>query len=126
MADVFSIVASAVSIAAVFTTCVDCFEFVHLGRHFGRDFQTSLLRLSCARLRLTRWGKAVDIYHDPRFGETTPETQLVKDTLLQILVLFERSAKVSARYKYSPKSSQLHDMAVGTRAHTEPCWQIGV
>jgi hypothetical protein len=52
----FGITAGAIGIAAAFTACVDCFGYVQLGRHFGRDFQTDLLALNCARLRLTRWG----------------------------------------------------------------------
>jgi hypothetical protein len=54
MAEPFGIAAGAVSIAAAFTACVDCFGYVQLGHHFRRDFQTDLLTLSCARLRLTR------------------------------------------------------------------------
>jgi hypothetical protein len=61
MAEPFGIVAGAVGIAATFKACVDCFEYIQLGRHFGRDYQTDLLSLNCARLRLTRWGQAVNI-----------------------------------------------------------------
>jgi hypothetical protein len=46
-------------IAAAFTACVDCFHYVQHSRHFGRDYQTELISLDCARLRLTRWGEAV-------------------------------------------------------------------
>lgn len=68
MAEPFGIVAGAIGITAAFTACVDCFEYVQLGRHFGRDFQTSQLALSCARLHLTRWGESVNIYDDPQLG----------------------------------------------------------
>ncbi len=54
MAEPFGITAGAVGIAAAVTACVDCFSYMQLGRHFGRDFQTDLLALNCARLRLTR------------------------------------------------------------------------
>ena len=108
MADVFGIVASAVSTAAVFATYVDCFDHIQLGRHFGRDFQTSLLQLNCARLRLARWGKAVDIYQEAQFeqlDETLSECQIIKETLLQILALFGDAAKVSAKYEVGTKDS---------------------
>jgi hypothetical protein len=68
MAEPFGILSGAVSIAAAFTACVDCFEYVKLGRRFGRDFQTSQLSLTCARLRLSRWGVAVRVYDDPQLG----------------------------------------------------------
>jgi hypothetical protein len=68
MGELFGIVAGAVGIAAAFTACVDCFNYVQLGRRFGQDYQTDILSLSCARLRLTRWGQAVDIYGDTKLG----------------------------------------------------------
>ena len=68
MAEPFGIAAGAIGIASAFTACVDCFENVQLGRHFGRDFQTSQLALNCARLRLTRWGESADIYNNPKLG----------------------------------------------------------
>ncbi|KAL8866177.1 MAG: hypothetical protein Q9198_009004 [Flavoplaca austrocitrina] len=101
MAEAFGIVAGTVSVAAAFSACVDCFEYVQFGRHFGRDYQTDLLALNCSRLRLSRWGQAVDILNDPKMGrpDATPEHfQTVKDRLHQILVLFADSAKISQQY----------------------------
>lgn len=101
MAEAFGIAAGAVGIAAAFTACVDCFEYVQFGRHFGRDYQTDLLALNCSRIHLIRWGQAVDILNDPKLGRpdaTVPEIRTVKDTLCQILVLFADSAKILQQY----------------------------
>ncbi|KAL8855251.1 MAG: hypothetical protein Q9178_008093 [Gyalolechia marmorata] len=109
MAEAFGIAAGAVGIAAAFTACVDCFEYVQFGRHFGRDYQTDLLALNCSRIRLTRWGQAVDILNDPKLGRpdaTAPEIRTVKDTLSQILVLFADSAKISQQYKLNATASE--------------------
>jgi len=106
MAEPFGIAAGAVGIAAAFTACVDCFGYVQLGRHFGRDFQTDVLALNCTRLRLTRWGQAVNIYDDPNLGrpDATPaEIQAAKDTLHHILQLFADTEKISKKYKLSAK-----------------------
>jgi hypothetical protein len=35
MAEVFGTVAGALSVAALFNNCVDCFEYIQLGRHFS-------------------------------------------------------------------------------------------
>jgi hypothetical protein len=102
MAEPFGIVAGAVGIAAAFTACVDCFNYVQLGRRFGRDYQTDLISLNCAMLRLTRWGQAVDIYGDPKLGRadaTAAEVQTAKDTLFQILILFADTESISKKYK---------------------------
>lgn len=109
MAEAFGIAAGAVGIAAAFTTCVDCFEYVQFGRHFGRDYQTVLLTLNCCRILLSRWGQAIDILNDPQMGSpdtTAPEIRTVKETLFQILVLFEDSAKISRQYKLSAKTGE--------------------
>jgi hypothetical protein len=107
MAEPFGIVAGAVGIAAAFTACVDCFEYIQLGRHFGRDYQTDLLSLNSARLRLTRWGHAVNIFEDDKLGRpdaTLTEIQTAKDVLFQILVLFAETQKISKRYKPNPQT----------------------
>lgn len=109
MAEPFGVVAGAVSISAAFTACVDCFGYIQFGRHFGRDFQTHQLSLNCARLRLTRWGKAVDIYNDTRLGKpeaTATEIQTAKDTLLQILALFADSEDISKKFKQNTKAGE--------------------
>ncbi|KFX89984.1 hypothetical protein V490_06715 [Pseudogymnoascus sp. VKM F-3557] len=108
MAEPFGIFAGAVSIASAFTACVDCFEYIQLGRHFGRDFQTNLITLDCARLRLTRWGTAVDVYGDAKLGHpeaTTAEIQTAKDTMFQILALFADTDNISKKYRLDARSS---------------------
>ena len=101
MAEVFGIVAGGVGIAAAFTTCVDCFDYIQVGRHFKRDYQTEMLKLECARYRLTTWGQAVNIYstHQVSFTDASGDRlRLAKDLLFQILKLFEDARKVSERY----------------------------
>lgn len=44
-----------------FVACVDCFEYIRIGRNFGEDYQTSVIKLDLVRLRFTRWGEAVGI-----------------------------------------------------------------
>jgi uncharacterized small protein (DUF1192 family) len=109
MAEPFGIVAGAIGIASAFAACVDCFEYVQFGRHFGRDFQTSQLALDCARLRLTRWGESVNIYDDSKLGRqdaTATEIQLAEDVLLQILVLFADTEGASKKYKLTAKADE--------------------
>lgn len=71
MAEPFSIVAGALSVAALFNNCVDCFEYIQLGRSFGHDYERCQLRLDIAKTRLGRWGEAVKINDDPRFNSGT-------------------------------------------------------
>jgi Prion-inhibition and propagation len=114
IAEPFGIVAGSVGIAAAFSACVDCFGYIQLGRHFGRDYQTKLLTLDLLRLRLSRWGEAVSIYEDPQLGNpnaSLTELQAAKDTLVHLLFLFADSEKVSTKFKLSAKAGDLSQFA---------------
>ncbi|KAI1737227.1 small s protein [Xylaria scruposa] len=107
MSDPFSIAAGAISIAATFTACIDCFNYVQLGRHFGRDYQTCVLLLGGEKMRLARWGNAVHVDKDPMLSKPNAmleETQMAKRTLLQILMLFTDTEKISKKHKLSTKA----------------------
>ncbi|KAF2726123.1 hypothetical protein K431DRAFT_342366 [Polychaeton citri CBS 116435] len=115
MAEPFGIVSGAVGIATAFSACVECFNYVQIGRHFGKDFQTELLTLSMLRLRLTRWGEAVHVYDDPQLGNPTAtptEVSTAKDAIFQMLVLFADSEKVSKKYRLPASGST--DLSVYT------------
>ncbi len=89
-------------LAGLFNNAVNCFEYVHLGRNFGSNFQTSLLKLDNARLRLSRWGKAVGLSGE---GETvqslqtttlsTEDVPKAERLMGQILELFAEAEGVS-------------------------------
>ncbi|PVI05386.1 hypothetical protein DM02DRAFT_610705 [Periconia macrospinosa] len=100
MAEVFGIISGAFSVATVFSTCVDCFGYVQVAQDFSGDFQTCQLQLSCARLRLTRWGESIRIFDDPTFSLETPSagSRMTNDVLFRILELFEGVMKISKRY----------------------------
>ncbi|KAK4225940.1 heterokaryon incompatibility protein s [Podospora fimiseda] len=92
------LVIGSVSIASLFTTCVDCFEYIQLGRHFGRDYQTAALKLDLLKLRLSRWANAVT---ESGYGAAVgleEERAKVEEILGQIVYLFEDAEKRSAKF----------------------------
>lgn len=106
MAEAAGLVVSVVALAGLFNNTVECFEFVQLGRTFGKDFQTSQLKLDNARLRLSRWGKSLHLDDDVRnttslqghFGsESTIEH--AEGLLGKITELFADAEGVSNKYK---------------------------
>ncbi|KAK5705916.1 hypothetical protein LTR17_021247 [Elasticomyces elasticus] len=101
MAEAFGIIAGAISIAAIFNNCVDCFGYIQMGRTFGRDFETCQIRLDLARIHLSRWGESVSINGDPRFMRlhvSDSTDKLAAAALWQILVLFSDSSKISKTF----------------------------
>lgn len=110
MAEIFGSVAGALSVAALFNNCVDSFEYIQLGRHFGRDFERCQLKLDVARVRLGRWGNAVKINEDPRFDIVIPldkESQTVRAILEEIEQLFQVLQKSSKRYEINATPGDL-------------------
>ena len=118
MAETAGLVAAVVALAGLFDTTVECFEFVQLGRNFGKDFQTSQLKLDSARLRLSRWGKSLKLSEDVqdvaslqgRFGSEA-NVKHADAFLGQIVELFADSEGVSNKHK-SRAPSQDDNLAV--------------
>ena len=106
MAEPAGLTIGVVALASLFNNAVECFEFVQLGRKFGKNFQTSQLKLDNARLRLSRWGKSLglddNIEHtvslEERFG-SDPTVKQAEALLGQILELFAEAEGVSNKYK---------------------------
>ena len=118
MAETAGLVVAVVALAGIFNTTVECFELVQLGRNFGKDFQTSQLKLDSARLRLSRWGKSLKLSEDvqdvaslqDRFGSEA-NVKHADAFLGQIVELFADSEGVSNKHK-SRAPSQDNDLAV--------------
>jgi hypothetical protein len=96
---------------------------MQLGHCFGRDFQTDVLTLSCARLCLTRWGQVVNIYKDAKLGKpdtTLAEVQTVQDILLGSTIICkhrEDLKEVQAQRKGRRRSLYTLDGRYGSRDH---------
>ncbi|KAH7081992.1 small s protein [Paraphoma chrysanthemicola] len=103
-----------VALAGLFNNAMDCFEYVQLGCSFGNNFQTNLLKLDNARLRLSRWGQAVGLSGDLEDALSLQEATVQKEdidkaerVLGHILDLFAEAEEISAKYKRSVKPDDL-------------------
>lgn len=92
-------------LAGLFSACVDCFEYIQLGRQFGHDYGKCLLRLDAARLRLSRWGAAMGLAPgQPALQKqqmayySSQEMRLAQSLLRQIWDTFEDAERISSRY----------------------------
>ncbi|KAL8873244.1 MAG: hypothetical protein Q9198_007057 [Flavoplaca austrocitrina] len=112
------------AIAGLFNNAVDCFEYVQIGRNFGQRYQTGLLILDGARLRLSRWGQSVGLSHELKDTqslsqalESAQEVNQAEQILSQILELFADAEGISAKFQTRAGRSQqellIHDAQVG-------------
>lgn len=105
--EIAGLVIGSTSLATLFTTCVDCFEYVQLGRHFGKDFQTAVLKLDLIKLRLSRWASAVNDSLITVHSEE--EIAKVKEVLGQIIYVFEETEKRAEKFTTSKGASKTQE-----------------
>ncbi|XMA14942.1 hypothetical protein WAI453_007733 [Rhynchosporium graminicola] len=110
MAEIFGVAAGALSVASLFNNCVDCFDYIQLGRHFGTDFERCQLKLDILKTRLGRWGQATVLNDNPSFATNLPNekaAQQVQAILEEIALLFRSTQQSCKRYKISAKPEDL-------------------
>jgi hypothetical protein len=104
---------SAVSVAALFTTCIDCYSLVVAAREFGEDYELLCTELSLQKLRFFLWGESVglasrtpDAQPRPNPGLDDPVIQpTVIRTLNAIKNLLSETQEFDIRYGFKAEES---------------------
>jgi hypothetical protein len=116
-----------IALAGMFNNAVDCFEFVQLGRNISKDFQTDLLKLDNARLRLSRWGKAAGLSGQIANAQSLISTMLstedipkAENLLGQVLEMFEDAERVSRKFKSQAATGDSSLLIVDVQADVDP------
>ncbi|KAJ9643046.1 hypothetical protein H2201_004849 [Coniosporium apollinis] len=117
MAEVAGLIIGSVALTGLFNNCVDTFQYIQLGRNFGNDYETSLLRLDVVKLRFTRWGALMTMQDGtesprPRAAASPEQVELAARLLGQIMNTFERTKEASKTFQMIAKPEQL---AIGSR-----------
>ncbi|KAF8866227.1 hypothetical protein BDZ45DRAFT_735513 [Acephala macrosclerotiorum] len=98
---------SAVSVAALFTTCIQCFDIVVAGKNFSEDYEQLCALLSLQRARFGLWGESVGLIPNPHDGQRLqydknldrPDIKPgVERILNNIKSLLDEASQVDARY----------------------------
>lgn len=130
--EVAGIVVGVAGLAGLFSTCVECFDYIQLGTTFGTDFGTCLLRLDGARLRLSRWSVSVGLAAVDSTGIQSPphaailisreDYEFAQRLLEQIRDAFAVAEKMSTSYQNQTTGSaqQPNLMTVSPLADLEP------
>jgi len=54
-----------VSLKGLFNNAGDSYEYIRIGQHYARDFETNQTKLDLSRLQLSRWGAALGLDANP-------------------------------------------------------------
>ena len=111
MAEVAGLILGSVSLTALFNNCVDNFNYIQLGRKFGRDFETSLVKLDLIKLRFSRWGESMRLADlDTRTRQSIRSQQneeILGHLLGQISFVFKEAEKASSSFKVGANHNDL-------------------
>ncbi|KAN0101979.1 Prion-inhibition and propagation domain containing protein [Hyaloscypha variabilis] len=105
---------SAISVAALFTTCIECFDIVVAGKNFSEDYEQLCALFSLQRARFGLWGECVGLVPNPggrrlRYDKNLDRPDIrpgVERILNNIKSLLEEAGKVDERYGLSSNIPQ--------------------
>src|SRR2546421_7448225 len=113
MAEPIGLALGVAGLGGIFTSCVNCFEYVQIGRQFGKDYGRYMLRVDVVRLRLSRWGESVGMYMAPAQSPTeycgsasSEDIAKVNEILGEIMELFADVEKSSNKFKLKAKPEE--------------------
>ncbi|KAH8798110.1 prion-inhibition and propagation-domain-containing protein [Hyaloscypha sp. PMI_1271] len=97
---------SAISVAALFTTCIECFDIIVAGKNFSEDYEQLCALFSLQRARFGLWGESVGLVPNPhghrlRYDKSLDRPDIrpgVERVLNNIKSLLEEAGKVDERY----------------------------
>ncbi|KUJ12761.1 uncharacterized protein LY89DRAFT_721633 [Mollisia scopiformis] len=101
-------------IPAIFKSCVDCFQYIHLSKSFGQHFGFCLAELEAVDVEFTRWGEAMGLLDEPFDPNTLfqegswkeEDIKKAKKWLALILDTFEDAKRMSDRFKASNEDDE--------------------
>ncbi|KAL8784980.1 MAG: hypothetical protein Q9213_003641 [Squamulea squamosa] len=92
----------AVALVPLFTTCVECFEYIDLARSCGRDLELLTTKFAIEKARLLIWAESMGITSSNTAQGTKTESPHVRPIIEQILncirMLFEDTTTLNSRY----------------------------
>lgn len=126
MAEAVGIVTGVAGLVGTFTSCLECFKIIQLGRNFERDFKDHQLTLDLLHGRLWRWGQGMGLDADsddplplsPLTTSKGPGPELAERVVRQILDLFEESSAKAVKYRQEPWNAD--NLAVCSPANLGP------
>jgi ubiquitin-protein ligase len=104
-------------LAGLFSTCVQCFDLVQLGRAYARDYEIIQTKFEAQKVRFLIWGQVVGVIEGSSY-DTRLDLPEIRPTVLRILLnirlLFSDGQQLSRRYGLRPDQGSLvaHDTIV--------------
>jgi Prion-inhibition and propagation len=111
MAEAIGLAASVVTLAGLFSNCIDCFSFFKAAQNCSAEAETLLAKLDCEKARLLVWANTVGILctdHQGRYPQLANlELEiLIRRCIDQIISLLTDAQKLQAEYGSRPTAQR--------------------
>ncbi|OIW26660.1 hypothetical protein CONLIGDRAFT_672180 [Coniochaeta ligniaria NRRL 30616] len=114
--EVAGVIASAVTLAALFKSCIEAFDTIQLHKTQDTDFKKLLLRLNVEKCRLYIWGRSMRLTSGAPASaiDNFPFPGVVADCLEQIFDIFNDSDRLREKYgcKVLPSESVMDPISL--------------
>ena len=101
MAEVVGLATGIISLASLFTTCVDCFEYYKAAKDCPRRLRMLLVKLDFEKTRLLLWANNIGLVStdsDSRDSGIEQHEELIRRGLEEIMDLLAEASEMSERY----------------------------
>ena len=107
MAEAAGLAIGAVSLAGLFTTCVDCLDYIDIARNHGRDYELSMTKLILLKAKLNAWGRSLQVTDEGQENiilrdHWREEREYIGKCLVGIKTMFEEADKMESKYGLRP------------------------
>ncbi|KAE9368829.1 hypothetical protein N431DRAFT_561166 [Stipitochalara longipes BDJ] len=98
-----------VALASLFTTCVECFDYIDAAQSYGRDSELLATKFDIVKSRFLIWGDAIGLLRDGNNSIESPSVRLSQPVIERILncihLLFTDTDALMSRYGLKPAPS---------------------
>lgn len=118
MAEVVGAIASTLTIAALFKTCIDAFDIIRASQRQEADLRKLSLRLNIEKCRLYTWGEAMGLTRPQGEDNSRPLDShqfrdVVKEALSAIINMFNDAERI--RHEYGCRKADLGHILLSER-----------
>ena len=103
MAEPIGLTIGGLGLAALFSTCIECMDYFHLGQNYGKDYELSLTKMILLKARLNAWGESLGVMVEGHELSSLrdrwlQERETVGRCLVGIKSIFDDSSMLEKRY----------------------------
>lgn len=114
--EVVGLTTGLISLAGLFSTCIDAFAYIKAGKNLERDVEILLVKLDIEKARLLSWGNAIGIardFNDGRDAILNNQEATITSILENVRILLTDSHGLQNKYDFrevseSPQRTTTH------------------